>query len=178
MRFFPGATAQRAALAVAVSAALLAAGCANASPGVVAYVGEDQITQREVETATAAVSSTVQEGQTVSQEAIVNAMIQGELAAQIAVDQRIAITDAQRDAFLKTTNLAPLLFVADAKTIAYDVADQQIVLQKLGESGFLAELEKRDVTLNPRYGVLDPKQKIVVTDQSGSLSRPAAAQTP
>jgi hypothetical protein len=30
------------------------------------------------------------------------------------------------------------------------------------------------VTLNPRYGVLDPEQKIVVTGRSGSLSEPAA----
>ncbi len=178
MRFFPGATAQRAALAAAASVTLLMAGCANASPGVVAYVGQDQITQRQVESAVAAVSTTVEEGQTVSQEAIVNALIQGELAEQIAADQKILITDAQRDAFLKTTNLAPLLEVADAKPIAYDVADQQIVVQTLGEASFLAELEKRQVTLNPRYGVLDPKQKIVITDQSGSLSRPAATQTP
>jgi hypothetical protein len=71
-----------------------------------------------------------------------------------------------------------LLEVADAKPIAYDVADQQIVVQTLGEASFLAELEKRQVTLNPRYGVLDPKQKIVITDQSGSLSRPAATQAP
>jgi hypothetical protein len=178
MKFFPGATAQRVALAAVASTALLMAGCANASPGVVAYVGEDQITQQQVESAVTAVSTTVQEGQTVSQEAIVNAMIQGKLAEQIAADQRIAITDAQRNSFLQTTNLAPLVEVAGAKPIAYDVADQQLVAQKMGAGPFLAEVEKREVTLNPRYGVLDPKQKIVVTDQSGSLSRPAAGQTP
>lgn len=178
MRFFPGATAQRAASAVAVSATLLMVGCANASPGVAAYVGDDQITQQQVETAVAAVTTTVQEGQTVSQEAIVNALIQGKLAEQIAADQRIAITDAQRDTFLQTTNLAPLLSVAGAKPIAYDVADQQLVAQKMGPEPFLAEVEKREVTLNPRYGVLDPKQKIVATDQSGSLSRPAATPAP
>ena len=178
MKFIPGATAQRVALAATASAALLMAGCANASPGVVAYVGEDQITQQQVESAVTAVSTTVQEGQTVSQTAIVNAMIQGKLAEQIAADQRIAITDSQRDAFLQTTNLAPLLGVASAKPIASDVADTQIVSTKLGGEAYLAEIERRSVTLNPRYGVLDPKQKTIVTDRSGSLSEPAAPQTP
>jgi hypothetical protein len=178
MRFSPRAKNTRAALALALSAALLAAGCSNASPGVVAYVGDAQITQRQVETAVAAVGSTVEEGQTVSQEAVINAMIQGELAAQIARDNRINITDAERDTFLKTTNLAGLLNVADAKPIAYDVADQQLVSKRLGAAPYLAQLDKREVKLNPRYGVLDPKQKVIAPEQSGSLSRPAAAQTP
>ena len=45
----------------------------------------------------------------------------------------------------------------------------------------LLQLPQQSVTLNPRYGVLDEKQKLIVTDESGSLARPAsprAAQTP
>jgi hypothetical protein len=30
------------------------------------------------------------------------------------------------------------------------------------------------VTVNPRYGVLDEQQKLISTDQSGSLARPAS----
>lgn len=183
MRFFPAVTAKRAAVVVALSATLLSAGCSGASPAVVAYVGDSEITQTQLQTAVAAVSTTVEEGQSVSSEAVANAMIQGELAAQIARDERINITDAQRDTFLKTTNLAPLLDVASAKPVAYDIADQQIVAQKLGAERFLAEIERRPVKLNPRYGVLDPKQKTIVENQTGSLSEPAtpepsAVQTP
>jgi hypothetical protein len=178
MRFFPRARNTRAALTLALSAVLLAAGCSSASPGVVAYVGDAQITQRQVDTAVTAVGSTVEEGQTVSQEAVINAMIQGELAAQIARANRINITDAERDTFLATTNLAGLVTVPDAKPIAYDVADQQLVSKQLGAEPYLAQLEKLEVTLNPRYGVLDPKQKVIAPEQSGSLSRPAAQQTP
>jgi hypothetical protein len=165
-------------LAVAMAATLLSAGCAQASPAVVAYVGDAEITQKQVEAAVAAVSSTAEAGQTVSSEAVVNAMIQGELSAQIARDQRITFTDTDRDRFLKTTNLAPLLNVSAAKPIVYDVADQALVAEKVGAAGYLAEIEKREVTLNPRYGVLDPKQKTIVTDQSGSLSQPATPPTP
>jgi hypothetical protein len=73
--------------------------------------------------------------------------------------------------------------VASAKPVAYDIADQQIVAQKLGAERFLAEIERRPVKLNPRYGVLDPKQKTIVENQTGSLSEPAtpepsAVQTP
>ncbi|MET1007240.1 MAG: hypothetical protein ABWX96_16955 [Propionibacteriaceae bacterium] len=181
MRSFSGATLRRAAVAGAVAATLLAAGCSNAAPGVVAYVGDAEITQTQLETAVAAVSTTVEQGQTVSSEAVINAMIQGELAEQIAVEKKITITDAQRDTFLKTTNLAPLLNVPDAKPIAYDVADQQIVAQSLGAAPFLAEIEKRQVKLNPRFGVLDLKQKTILEGQSGSLSEPgepAPVQTP
>lgn len=172
MSCFSGA-ARRAAAALALSAALLSTGCSNAAPGVVAYVGNAEISQRQVDSAVAAVSSTVEQGQTVSSEAVINAMIHGELASQIARDKQITITDGQRDAFLKTTNLAPLLNVAGAKPVAYDVADQQIVSKKLGAAPYLAEVTKRKVKLNPRYGVLDPKQKTIVENQSGSLSSPA-----
>jgi hypothetical protein len=34
------------------------------------------------------------------------------------------------------------------------------------------------VTLNPRFGVLDPTQKTIITDQSASLAEPAPTQTP
>jgi hypothetical protein len=157
---------------------LALAGCAEASPGVVAYVGDDTISQTSLDRAVSGLSSTLEEGQTVSSEAVVNAMIQGELSEQIAADQKIAITDADRDAVLAGSELAPLVAVTDAKPVVYDVADQQIVAQKIGAEAYLAEVQRRSVKLNPRYGVLDPAQKIIVTGQSGSLSRPAAGATP
>jgi hypothetical protein len=179
MRFLTGRPLRRAAVTVALSATLFAgAGCSDAAPGVVAYVGDAKITQKEVDAAVTAVGTTEQEGQTESTEADINAMIYGELAQQIADDKKIELTDAARDAFLKTSNLAPLLNVAAAKPVAYDVADQQIIAKRLGAKAFLAEVDKRRVKLNPRFGVLDPKQKTIVTDQSGSLSEPGPAQTP
>ena len=162
----------RRAAAAAVAAVALA-GCGNASPSVVAYVGDAQISQRQLEQAVDGLSSTLQEGQTVSSEAVVNAMIQGEIAAQVAAEQDIALTDADRDAVLAQSELAPLASMPAAREVVYDVADSQIVAQKLGADAFLAAIAQRDVTLNPRYGVLDPEQKIVVSGQTGSLSEPA-----
>jgi hypothetical protein len=144
----------------------------------VAYVGDDAITQSAVDAAVAGVSSTLQQGQTVSAEAVVNAMIQGKLAEQIAAEKQIAITDAERDAALQGSNLEGLVAVPAAREVVYDLADQRIVSQKIGGDAYLKEIQRRSVTLNPRFGVLDPAQKTIVTGQSGSLSKPAAEPTP
>jgi SurA-like protein len=161
-----------------VVAVLALAGCGNAEPGVVAYVGDTRITERQLDRGVAGVSSTLEEGQQVSREAVVNAMIHGALAEQIAADRNISVTDSQREALIKNSALAGLLAVPDAKPIAYDVADQQIVAQKVGAEAYLAEVRERPVTLNPRFGVLDPAQKLILGDRTGSLAKPAPAPAP
>ena len=150
----------------------LTSGCANAEPNVVAYVGPTRISQSELDKAVAGVTSTLQEGQQVSQEAVVNVLIHGALADQIAAANNITVTDSERDALLKTTELVGLLDVPAARPIAYDIADQQIVAGKIGGEAYLTAIGEQTVTLNPRYGVLDPAQKLIVTDQSGSLAKP------
>ena len=173
MKSLPAPRLRRAAASALALVALV--GCSNASPSVVAYVGDSELTQTEVDQAVTGLRSTLQEGQTISSEAVVNAMIQGELAAQIAADRGLTVTDAQRDALLAESELAPLVKVPGARELVYDVADSQLVSQEVGAEDYLAELKARKVTLNPRYGVLDPDQKILVTGRSGSLSEPAEA---
>ena len=164
---------------VSAAAVLALAACGNAEPGVVAYVGDDRITQGQFDRAIAGVSSTLQEGQQVSRDAVVNAMIHGALAEQIATTRNIQVTDSQRDEFLRTTDLAVLLASPEAKALAYDVADQQIVSEEMGADAYLAAVRERPVTLNPRFGVLDPAQKLITSvEQTGSLSKPAALATP
>ena len=144
-----------------------------ADPGVVAYVGDTEITQRQVDDAITGVSTTLQEGQQVSREAVVNVMIQGAIAERIAAENNITITNTQRDTVIRGSNLATLLKVPRAVPVAYDVADQQLVAKQLGSQAYLAAVAKQPVKLNPRFGVLDPNQKTIVVDQSGSLAKPA-----
>lgn len=165
---------RRVAGATAAGLLLLTAGCARQSPSVVAYVGKGEITTSELDTAYPAVANALREVQQVPREAVINVLIYGELSDQIARDRGIAISDGARDRVLSQGNLAPLLADPAARAVAYDVADQQIVASRLGPEAFLAEVAKRTVTLNPRYGVLDPQQKVIVADQSSSLSSPAA----
>src|SRR4051794_28283991 len=105
----------------AVVAVLATGGCSRSNPSVVAYVGSDgQITQADLDAAVGGISQTLQPGQTVASAAVISAMIQGEIAGQVAAAKNIAITDADRDKLLKGSNLAPLLNVPEARQVAYD----------------------------------------------------------
>ena len=165
---------RRVGIAAVAVGLLTTAACARAEPGVVAYVGADRITQHQVDEAVDGISTTLQEGQSVSTEAVVNALIHGELADQVAAKEHLVITDADRVAILKDSNLAPLMNVPAARPVIDDVADAQIVTKKLG-TRYLTEIAKINVTLNPRYGVLDQSQKTIISEQSGSLAQPASA---
>jgi hypothetical protein len=167
-----------AALACILVVTLLAAGCAKAEPVVVAYVGPSKITQQQLDDAIEGVSTILQEGQSVSRSAIVNTMIHGEIAEQLAADNNIVISDGERDALIKNSNLAGLLNVPKGRPIAYDVADQQIVSDKMGSAAYLAAVANQPVTLNPRFGVLDPNQKTIIADKSASLAEPMSTPTP
>jgi hypothetical protein len=166
------------ALVGALVITLFTASCAKADPSVVAYVDSSKITQQQVDDAIDGVSSILQEGQQVSPPAVVNAMIHGVIAEHLAAANKITITDGERDALIKNSNLAGLLNVPKGRPIAYDVADQQIVSNKLGSEAYLAAVGKQPVTLNPRFGVLDPNQKTIIADKSASLATPMASPTP
>jgi hypothetical protein len=170
--------ARAAALIGVVVVTLFAAGCAKAEPSVAAYVGNSKITEQQVDDAVEGVSAILQEGQSVSQAAVINAMIHGLIAEKAAAANKITITDGERDALIKDSNLVGLLNVPKGRPVAYDVADQQIVSGKIGSAAYLAAVNDQQVTLNPRFGVLDPTQKTIITDQSASLAEPAPTQTP
>ena len=180
----PAAPKRRFRLAAATVAFLAVgatAGCSDASPSVAAYVDGEPITSAQLDAAVAGVGKTVQEGQQVSSQAVLDAMVHGVIADRIAAKNNVVVTDAERDAVLKGSNLEPLLPIPGAADVAYDVADQQIVAQKIGAQPYLDQVAQQQVTVNPRYGVLDEKQKLIITDQSGSLAKPAspsAAPTP
>lgn len=162
--------------ALAALVVLLTAGCAiGGSPSTVAYVGDERITQSQLDAALDGVQSTLEQGQQVAPEAVVNVMIQGLVATQIAAQHGVTITDAQRDALLKQSNLAPMLEHPDAEQVAYDIADQQLVAQAVGTETYLRDLQAMRVELNPRFGVLDPASKTIIEGQSSSLSLPASA---
>jgi hypothetical protein len=163
-----------AAASLAVVALGAAAGCANASPSVAAYVDGTSITSAQLDAAVAGVGQTVEQGQQVSAQAVLDALIHGVIADRIAAANGVTVTEAERTAALQGSNLEPLLPIPAAKEVAYDVADQQIVAQKVGAQPYLDQVAKQQVTVNPRYGVLDEKQKLIVTDESGSLARPAS----
>lgn len=176
MRLIPVRRCAMVAAALALSVGALA-GCAQAEPGVAAYVGDTRITGQQVDDAVVGIESTLQPGQQVARDRVVNTLIAGVIADQLAVANHIVIDDAQRDALLQGTPLAGLLQVPKARPVAYDAADQAIVSNQLGADNYFAQTDRLTVVLNPRYGVLDLKQKTIVPGRSGSLTRPEAAPT-
>src|SRR4029450_6595158 len=100
------AAARTAALGGVVLVTLFAAGCAKADPSGVADVGNSKITQQQGEDAVGGGSAVLEEGQTVSRAAVVNALIHGAIAEQIAAANKITITDGEPDAVINTRNPA------------------------------------------------------------------------
>ena len=77
------------------------------------------------------------EGQQVSKEAVVNVLIHGALADQIAAANNITVTDGEREALLKDSSWSACSPSRPPEPIAYDVADQQIVAAKVGGEAYL-----------------------------------------
>lgn len=160
-------------VAVLVILVAAASGCAGFRGGNVAYVGDRVITQSELDEALAGVQQTLEGGQQVATDAVVNVLIHGQIADEIAAKQNLVVTDAQREKVLAGSNLASLLEVPAARAVAYDVATQQIVAGKIGSRAYLDAMEAIPVTLNPRFGVLNTTEKTIIEGLSSSLSRPA-----
>lgn len=174
-----GRAGRRRWLGAGAAAAVLAlSGCGQANPNVVAYVGSSPITQQELDRALSGVQQTLEPGQEVSKPAVVSVLIQGRLAEQIAAERQVVITDAERDEALAASNLAPLLSVPDAKPLAYDFVDSQLLAQRIGPEEYLKAVAASKVTLNPRFGQLYPGDKTIQPDSSGSLSTPAPTPAP
>ena len=160
-------------IALALVGLVVTTGCSGFRGGTVAYVGSSSISQSQLDSAVSGVQETLEDGQNVAREAVVNVLIHGDIAEQVAANRNIAVTDAERDKILAGSNLVALLDVPAAKVVAYDVATQQIVATKIGARAYLDEMAKIPVTLNPRFGVLNTTEKTIIDGLSASLSQPA-----
>jgi len=170
--------------AVPALAALLVVGfggCANAEPGVVAYVGGTEVTERQLTDAVEGIESTLEPGQEILRDRVVNTLIVGVISTKLAAQNNLTISDTDRDTLLKGSQLEPFLQVPKAKPVAYAAADQALVSKALGAEAYFAAVGQIPVTLNPRYGVLDVKEKTIIPGQTGSLAlplEPAAPEAP
>jgi len=171
----PGTRVRLAASTAAALAAVCLTACSQNSPGVAAYVGEAEISDRQVNEAVDSVNAAIGEEGVVARQDVLTAMVLGEVSQQIAARKNIAISEAERTA---QTNPV-LLSNPAAREVAFDVADSTIVQEKLGSQAFLAEIKATPVTVNPRYGVWNPETRgeSILEAEAGSLSRPGAAQT-
>ncbi|MGI8456994.1 MAG: hypothetical protein ACR2LI_02610 [Propionibacteriaceae bacterium] len=174
-------TRARALLAAAVCASTLAlTGCAGGAPGVAAEVGDKRITESQVNRAYDGVQQAFGTQAQVNKQAVIDALIRGVICDGLAAQRNITITDAERDARLTgDASGEKLLAVAAAKGVAYDLADEQIIAEKLGADAYTKQLATADVTVNPRYGTWTTVNgQTGLVAKPGSLSSPAATPTP
>lgn len=152
------------AVAGVLSGAAVLGGCAETGQ-TVATVGSTRITRDQFTTTLSGAKEVSQ----LTPDQVLSVMIQGEVAAQVAQQRDINISDADRDKQLNPD----VLKVADARELAYDLADIQIVSSTIGQNAFSKALSSARVTVNPRFGTWNPKQSLAIVPGSGSLSEVA-----
>lgn len=154
------------AVAGVLSGAAVLGGCAQ-NGDTVASVDGTRITRSQLDASMSGARQLSQPGQQPSSDQVLTIMIRAQIADEIARQRGISISDADRD---KQLNPA-VLQVADARELAYDLADTQIVVNAVGQNAFKKALAAADVTVNPRFGTWDPKQAFGVRGGTGSLSQ-------
>lgn len=149
------------AMAGILSGTAVLGGCASGDT--VATVGSTQISRNQFNTAVSGAARVSQ----LTPDQVLSVLIQGEVAAQVAQQKGIQITNAARDKQLNPD----VLKVPGAHDLAYDLADIQIVSRSIGQQAFGRALATTKVSVNPRFGTWDPKQSFAVVPGTGSLSQ-------
>ncbi|GAB3738689.1 hypothetical protein GCM10028864_00900 [Microlunatus parietis] len=163
---------------IAAAAVVVTTGCAGSAPDVAAYVGPNQISDRDLHEITVAADEVLRtQGQRASSGGVLNGLVLGEIAEQTATQRGIKISDSERDALISPSNLGSLLGNGRTRELAYALADAELVRMRVGDETFLRALGDAEVRLNPRYGTWQPDAYAqggsMVGAGSESLSLPA-----
>jgi hypothetical protein len=153
-------------------AALTLTGCAGA-PSDAATVNGVRIadsTVREVAQTLTAASGT--ESSVALRQATYDLLL-GEASRQIAASTGTVVPEADKKAIVAQNQLASAVAATPQGAPWADaVGTTYVLLEELGEDSYLTELNKLDVTVNPRYGQWDASR---VTFTDASLARDASA---
>lgn len=142
---------------VALAAVIATAGCANSAPDVAAYVGATSISDSRLHDVTVAADAALGAQGQISKSGVLNGLVLGEIADQVAAQRGVRISDSERDALASPSNLGPLLGDERAKELAYGLADAELVRMRIGDEAFFQAIEQAQVRINPRYGTWQPE---------------------
>lgn len=162
-------------LAALAAAGLLAlTGCVSGNPQVAAYVGPDRITQEQVDSVAGVLAGTSSDpADTVAafSPTVMSIMVQNRLTAKAAAASGLSVSDQQRQAFLATNELYPVLLNNPASAgFMTDYANTAVLLSSdAGKTAFREIIDTTTVRVNPRFGEWDPEVGLV-EGSSGSLS--------
>lgn len=149
---------------------LVLSGCSVPGGSVAATVNGVDIPVSRVEGPVTAIGGA--DGDLANAHAIVlSYAIRAEVSRTIAAQQGIALTGESRTAMLTANPNLTKYEGTDAQSFVDDVIDSGLVLNKIGDTAFLAEMAKASVQVNPRYGSWSAESAAVSQD-GGQLSQP------
>lgn len=163
---------------LATAGVLVLTGCASGNPQVAAYVGDQTISQAQVD----AVAKVLADSTTDTTDSgggyaatVVQIMIQGKVAQAAAAAKGITVSDADRQKTLASNatlqTLAKNPVTADFIT---DYVDTSLILSKEeGQAAAKDVLAHTTIRVNPRFGVWDATSYGLVDGSTGSLSETA-----
>lgn len=161
-------------LAVLATTAVLAlTGCAG-DPNVAAYVNGSRISQAEVDTLARAIAQTVDTAgaEGTLRPVVLSILVQTKVAEVVAKEQKIEVTEAERQSVLASNpGLASLAQNPATADFILRYLNAGLVLSS--DKGSVAADEvyaRTPVRLNPRLGTWDAEAHAVAEGSSGSLS--------
>lgn len=158
-----------------VAAMLLLTGCTSGNPDLAATVKGVDIRETTLDKVSASVATLLQADPRQYRVLILEALIQGQVAQQVATQAGVEITDADlQGVFGTSSELSSFYADPDAREVAVAVAQRELVASKLGSAEFTALAQQVPVVLNPRYGTWSATTNSMLGN-TGSLSKSVAS---
>jgi hypothetical protein len=161
--------------ALATTAVLALTGCASGSPQVAAYVGESQISQRQVDDVSrvlADISTDTTDSAGGFSSTVLQIMIQSKIVGLGADARKLTVAETDRQAAISgDATLSALSQNPATASFVKDYVGAQLLLQT--EAGVTAAQEVAEATsirVNPRFGTWDDSRLGLAEGSSGSLS--------
>ena len=157
------------AAGLAVAAATLT-GC-TPPPSAAAVVEGVRVPVSTVDAGVPAIVMALQETPARAQQVIAFTLAQGEVANVIAARHNLTVSDADISAALATLpSAAALADMEGGEPIIHALIRTNIVVERLGESVFLAEMPSVDVEINPRFGTWDAARGTLVDSSLSTVA--------
>lgn len=155
-------------------AALTLTGCAG-SPSAAALVDGVAVPDSTVRaTSRVLVSLSGAESDVALKQATYDLLL-GEASRQIAASTGTEVSQVEKDDIISQSELAAALAATpEGSAWADAVGTTYVLLEKLGETDYVAQLNELDIVVNPRYGVWNAA-KVTFTD--ASLSTASSSNT-
>lgn len=167
--------ALRGSLVAAVVAGVLAvSGCATADSA--AVVDGERISEQELQEAVAQLN-TAAPGANLDNRTALTLLLRAPFTTPIAAEAGKGLSDSQVVAALRTDDLNPAAIDIVRTSDAFNPQNPAVLTQE-EQVRVLREMEKADISVNPRYGTFDPRSFAVGATSVNWIQSPPATGQP